>query len=133
MERSVEVAADSVKATHSRSENVLTSVILALGSSVPSTSARLWGNAYATTKIEKRVTLYKHNVFKFRSKQSVKSTVYTDMQKTIYFVLYTHLYSITQCMAKQKRVLSRKNPSCAEQIKNTVVCFSALTVKLKSL
>lgn len=92
LERSVEVAGDSVKGD---SFKVLKCSASAAAASVVSAfgSPGSGGSVKITTTMKKRVTLYKHNVFKFSLKQSVKSTVLHRYAKD--HILYT-LYTFVQ-------------------------------------
>lgn len=89
-----------------------------------------------TTKMKKTVT----TAFNPVKNSHWKVLFSRAMQKTIYFILYTHLYSIIQCMAEQKRFSNWKNKSSssAEQHMNTAgksvqPLFFAPSVKLMSL
>lgn len=57
-----------------------------------------------TTKMKKTVT----TAFNPVKNSHWKVLFSRAMQKTIYFILYTHLYSIIQCMAEQKRFSNQK-------------------------
>lgn len=91
-----------------------------------------------TTKMKKTVT----TAFNPVKNSHWKVLFSRAMQKTIYFILYTLLYSIIQCMAEQKRFsnqkIKNKRSSSAEQHMNTAgksvqPLFFAPTVKLLSL